>query len=121
VNQPATVATFENPLCYASALVELEFQGQQKDVFLTLTSTSTISGRVLNWDRQTPIFGALVDLDGGAANLGNFPTAADGSFTISGVAADSAIRCRAHRLIESNDRSSYAGRGPLPRHDIAFA
>ena len=100
MNQPATVATFENPLGYASAPVELQFQGQQKDVFLTLSSTSTISGRVLNWDRQTPIFGALVHLDGGAASLGSFPTAADGSFTISGVAADSAIRVIAEYSID---------------------
>ena len=94
VNQRATVATFENPLGYASAPVELEFQGQQKDVFLTLTSTSTISGRVLNWDRQTPIFGALVHarviaVVSSSAAGGGFTietrTDAAGNYSITGV------------------------------------
>jgi hypothetical protein len=114
VNQSATVATLDNPLGYASAPVELQFQGQQKDVFLTLTSTSTISGRVLNWDRQTPIFGALVHLDGGFSTLGNFPTAADGSFRISGVAANAQIRVIAEYSIDGVFRTgSVDARTPL--------
>jgi hypothetical protein len=100
VNQPATVATFQNPLGYASAPVEMQFQGQQKEVFLVLTTTSTISGRVLNWDRQTPIAGAFVHLEGGATDLGNFPTAADGPFHIAGVAASASVRVIAEYSID---------------------
>jgi len=119
VDQPATVATFENPLGYASAPVELQFEGQQKEVFLTLTTTSSITGRVLNWDRQTPIAGALVHLEGGAADLGNFPTAADGTFTIPGVAAGKKIRVIAEYSIDgifrtgSIDTSTPAHGGPV--------
>jgi len=114
VNQSATVATLDNPLGYAAASVELQFQGQQKDVFLTLTSTSTISGRLLNWDRQTPISGALVHLDGGFSSLGNFPTAADGSFRISGVAANAQIRVIAEYSIDGVYRTGYVdARTPL--------
>ena len=107
VNQAATVSTFENPLGFASAPVELQFQGQQKEVFLVLTTTSTVSGRVLNWDRQTPIAGAMVHLEGGAADLGNFPTAADGSFRIAGVAANASIRVIAEYSIDGIYRTGF--------------
>ncbi|MEA2163765.1 MAG: large repetitive protein [Thermoanaerobaculia bacterium] len=107
VNQPATVATYENPLGFASASVEMQFQGQQKEVFLVLNTTSTISGRVLNWDRQTPIAGAMVHLEGGAADLGNFPTAADGSFRIAGVAASASIRVIAEYSIDGIYRTGF--------------
>jgi hypothetical protein len=119
VNQPATVATYQNPLGYASAPVEMQFQGQQKEVFLVLTTTSTISGRVLNWDRQTPIAGAFVHVEGGATDLGNFPTAADGTFRIAGLAANASVRVIAEYSIDgvyrtgSIDTRTPAHGGPL--------
>jgi hypothetical protein len=43
-----------------------------------------------------------VHLNGGATNLGNFPTAADGSFRSAGVAANSAVRVVADYSVASS-------------------
>lgn len=62
---------------------------------------------MLNWDRQTPISGALVYLQGGAADVGNFPTAADGTVRISGVAANQKVRVIAEYSIDGVFRTGF--------------
>ncbi|HEX3067150.1 MAG TPA: hypothetical protein VHX14_01150 [Thermoanaerobaculia bacterium] len=74
-----------------------------------LTTPSSILGRVLNWDRQTPSSGAFVHLEGRSADLGNFPTAADGLFQIAGVASNASIRVVAEYSIDGIFRTGYIG------------
>src|SRR5207248_1914382 len=79
------VETIDHPAGYASDVVTLGFEGDARQVDLKLAQLGDVTGRVYNYDGQTPVANAKVNFAGSVVKLDDF-TRFDGSFRFPGVA-----------------------------------
>lgn len=117
--QTVTVETVRNPAGYASAQVQLTYDGEARNVTLTMQDLGDVTGRVFAHDLQTPISGATVRLTGGPADYGVKITNPDGSFRFPAVAANTSFRLVADYTQDGVYRTGYVdgatpqGGGPV--------
>ena len=90
--QTLSVYTDQNPAGFASSSATVGYDGDVRNVTLRLESIGDVTGRVFAHDRQTPIAGALVELENSSVVFGAQVTKPDGSFRFAAVPASLSFR-----------------------------
>lgn len=85
--QNVTIATVRNPAGYASASAYLAYDGDVRNVTLTMKTIGDVTGRVLGHDGITPVSGATVRIAAGNATYSPVLTRPDGTFTFFAIPA----------------------------------
>jgi hypothetical protein len=115
----ADVETIEHPSGYAAAQAYIAFEGESKSLDLTLASLGNVTGRVVNYDGQTPVAGATVRFEGGTARVEGITTKADGTFVVPAMAGGQGFTITADATIDGIYRTGYvtgstpSGGGPV--------
>jgi Bacterial Ig-like domain/F5/8 type C domain len=86
--QEVILATHRNPAGYATAKTTLQFDGDLQTIPLRLKTIGDVTGRVLSFDRITPVANATVRIFTKTATYAPAITAPDGTFRFPGIAAD---------------------------------
>jgi hypothetical protein len=110
VGEGISVETIDHPDGYASATTLMAFEGDVKTVDLKLEAMGSVTGRVVNYDGQTPVEGATITFEGSTENLETV-TKADGSFVIPSVAGAQTFRITAEATVDGIYRKGYVDGG----------
>jgi Bacterial Ig-like domain/F5/8 type C domain len=102
---------------YASTGVRLGFDGDVQNRTLTLSTLSSVSGRVLASDGFTPVAGAAVHMIDGAQDFGSIPSGLDGSFTFYNVTPGSGFTITADVTDNGIYRTARVG-GSTPSNGV---
>ncbi|HEY6140273.1 MAG TPA: Ig-like domain-containing protein, partial [Thermoanaerobaculia bacterium] len=115
----AEVVTVDHPAGFAAEHTAVQFEGHPAKVDLKIEKLGNVTGRVFNWDGQTPIAGADLTLFGSFVTMPNFKSGVDGTFSFPSVAADMGFRIVAKITLNGIERWGYVdghtpkGGGPV--------
>jgi hypothetical protein len=111
----ASIETIDHPGGYASDSAFIAFEGDVKERDLKLDSLGTVTGRVVNYDGQTPVGGASLTFDGSGVHVDGVFAKADGSFSFPAMAGAQSFRVSAEALADGITRKGYVD-GRTPDH-----
>ncbi|HXA17287.1 MAG TPA: Ig-like domain-containing protein [Thermoanaerobaculia bacterium] len=115
----AVAETIEHPDGYASASTFISFEGDVQSVDLKLAAQGAVTGRVVNYDGQTPVGGASLTFAGSVVHIDGITTKPDGSFVIPATAGSQGFRITAEATVDGIYRTGYVdgstptGGGPV--------
>src|SRR5258706_8995758 len=102
-----TVETIDHPSGYDKQTTYISYEGDAKHVDLKLASMGTVTGRVVNYDGQTPVAGAKLSFQGSIVHTDDITTKADGSFAIPAMARRQKLRTPGRATVDGIDRQGY--------------
>jgi hypothetical protein len=109
----ANIQTIAHPAGYASTDTFIAFEADVKTVELKLAALGGITGRVVNFDGQTPLAGASLSFAGSIVNMSDIVTKPDGSFVIPAAAGSQTFRITAEATVDGIFRTGFVdGRTP---------
>jgi hypothetical protein len=114
-----TVETIDHPSGYDSENAYISREGDVQNAYLKLAAMGDVTGRVVNYDGQSPVAGAKLTFQGSSVNVTEIPTQVDGSFKVPAMAGGQTFRIIAEATVDGIYRTGYvdgktpAGGGPV--------